>query len=191
MAGPLAGPGAARSRLRAPRWPACFARLVITRRLPFAFGAAVKVPPPSLAPCPGRPDGASSPVPRSLANLLDPGAAERHHGPPGAPGPLRAPRLLRASASYGPPLGTRLRPPASRGLSRHPRLCDGRGNTALQRSVCRTAHTGPSKHKTAPLIYLPRPRVYQTHQYTICPVDRAQRINCEPDKVPPVWHLAE
>lgn len=99
VAGPLAALGAARSGLRAPRWPACFARPGITRRLPFAFGAAVKVPPPSLAGCPGRPERASSPAPGSLANLPDPGAAERQHGQPGASGPLLALRHLGASTA--------------------------------------------------------------------------------------------
>lgn len=99
VAGPLAAPGAARSGLRAPRWPACFARRGITRRLPFASRAAVKVPPPSLARCPGRPERASSPAPRSLANLPDPGAAERQRGLPGASEPLLALRLLGASAA--------------------------------------------------------------------------------------------
>lgn len=56
-------PGPARRGLSHPRrWPTCFALQRGSRgRLPFASGEAVKVPPPSLALCPRRPDGISSP----------------------------------------------------------------------------------------------------------------------------------
>lgn len=55
-------PGPARRGLSHPRrWPTCFALQRGSRgRLPFASGEAVKVPPPSLALCPRRPDGISS-----------------------------------------------------------------------------------------------------------------------------------
>lgn len=95
VAGPLAAPGAARSGLRAPRWPACFARPGITRRLPFASRGRGQG---SSAFAGTLPDRASSPAPRSLANLPDPGMAGRQHCPPGASGPLLALRLLGASA---------------------------------------------------------------------------------------------
>lgn len=156
VAGPLAAPRAARSGLRAPRWPACFARRGITRRLPFASGAAVKVPPPSLAHCPGRPEQASSPEPRRLANLPDPGAAERQSGSAACPElqgrcwPSRISERLRP----GPRLASRLRSvsrsspaglPGPFPPHRQPRRRDGRGNTALHWPVCQTAHAGPPK----------------------------------------------
>lgn len=141
---PLAAPGAARSGLRAPRWPACFARRGITRRLPFASGAAVKVPPPSLARCPGQPERASSPAPRSLANLPDPGAVERQRGLPGASEPLLALRLLGASAARAAASEQAAAAPPRLSPAGRPGSFDGRDNTALHWPVCRTQHAGPS-----------------------------------------------
>lgn len=153
VARPLAAPGAARSGLRAPRWPACFARPGITRRLPFASGAAVKVPPPSLARSPGRPERASSPAPRSLANLPDPSAAERQRGHPRAPGRLLALRYLRASAA--PAAAWRAgcgRPaclprPASRALSRR---TAGRGRATGVATLPSTGQCGEQHTRDRP-----------------------------------------
>lgn len=70
-----ARPGAARSGLRAPRWPACFAR---PRRHAEAALWLRGRGQGSAALSGSLPDGASSPAPaRSLANLPDPGAARR------------------------------------------------------------------------------------------------------------------
>lgn len=73
-------PGPARRGLSHPRrWPTCFALQRGSRgRLPFASGEAVKVPPPSLALCPRRPDGISSAGRPTVS------------GPPNPPGPRRA-----------------------------------------------------------------------------------------------------
>lgn len=157
MAGPLVAPGAARSGLRAPRWPACFARPGITRRLPFASRSRGQG---SSALAGTLPDGASSPAPRSLANLPDPGMAGQQHGPPGDSGPLLALWLLGASAAPAgdkaacvrPSVRLSVRPPAAflpqqaspRAFParNRPSLCDRRSNTAIQWPGCRTAHAG-------------------------------------------------
>lgn len=157
----LAAPGAARSGLRAPRWPACFARLGITRRLPFASRGRGQG---SSALAGTRPDRASSPVSRSLANLPDPGMAGRQHGLPRASGPLLALWHLGASAAPAADKAASIRPSARPSVPpslpplfflswplpgpfpprSRPSPCDGRSNTVLPWPACRTAHAGPS-----------------------------------------------
>lgn len=147
-----ARPGAARSGLRAPRWPACFAR---PRRHAEAALWLRGRGQGSAALSGSLPDGASSPAPaRSLANLPDPGAARRGAArrqrglPGGASGPRQdlgasaGPRGLvttprAATPRRCPPAGLTGACPAA---PPPPRRADGRANTALQRPACRTAH---------------------------------------------------
>lgn len=156
VAGPLAAPRAARSGLRAPRWPACFARRGITRRLPFASGAAVKVPPPSLAHCPGRPEQASSPEPRRTFQTRAQQSGRVA---------VRLARSFRAAAGppvsrsvCGPVRGWRagcgrsagLPQPASRGLSRRTASPGGAMDVATLPSTGQCAKQHTRDHQNRP-----------------------------------------